>query len=72
VKRAVSTFGNERYEPETHELATRDADGVMQLFAPGADVVMVTSEESFARPWTSPRAAGIVAARTVSAVPSPV
>jgi uncharacterized protein (TIGR02246 family) len=29
--------------------AARDADGVMQLFAPDADVVMVTSEESLLR-----------------------
>ena len=29
--------------------AARDADGVMELFAPDADVVMVTSEESLLR-----------------------
>jgi ketosteroid isomerase-like protein len=29
--------------------AARDADGVVQLFAPDADVVMVTSEESLLR-----------------------
>ena len=29
--------------------AARDADGVIQLFAPGADVVMVTSEDSLLR-----------------------
>jgi len=29
--------------------AARDADGVIQLFAPDADVVMVTSEESLLR-----------------------
>lgn len=29
--------------------AARDADGVMQLFAPDADVVMITSEESLLR-----------------------
>jgi hypothetical protein len=29
--------------------AERNADGVMQLFAPDADVVMVTSEESLLR-----------------------
>jgi uncharacterized protein (TIGR02246 family) len=29
--------------------AARDADGVMQLFAPDADIVMVTSEESLLR-----------------------
>ena len=72
MKRAVSTFVNERYEPETYQLATRHADGVMRLFAQGADVGMVTSGESLARRLTSPRAAGIVAARTVSALPSPV
>jgi hypothetical protein len=43
-------------------LATRDADGVVQLFAPGPDVVMATTEESLARPGTSHRAAGAVAA----------
>jgi uncharacterized protein (TIGR02246 family) len=30
-------------------VAAQDADGVMQLFAPDADVVMVTSEESLLR-----------------------
>jgi uncharacterized protein (TIGR02246 family) len=30
-------------------VAARNADGVMQLFAPDADVVMVTSEESLLR-----------------------
>jgi uncharacterized protein (TIGR02246 family) len=29
--------------------ASRDAEGVMQLFAPDADIVMVTSEESLLR-----------------------
>jgi hypothetical protein len=62
----------ENLEYFCHGLATRDAGGVIQLFAPDAAFVMVTPEESLARPWTSHRADGIVAARTVSGVPSPV